>query len=67
MSMEYNERYFATKIKWSGKTERILCLRNYSFATIHPKTGAVTNEWPYDAITSIDISVDDLTVSYFSM
>ncbi|CAK4326232.1 unnamed protein product, partial [Aphanomyces euteiches] len=53
------DRFLVIKAKWSGKTERILGFKPYTFATINPKTGTITNEWSYDAISSVDVSIDD--------
>ncbi|RHZ40262.1 hypothetical protein DYB26_015694, partial [Aphanomyces astaci] len=63
-------RFLVVKVKWSGKIERILGFRPYMFATVHPKSGAITNEWSYDAITSVDISFEDkseFTINMFGL
>ncbi|KDO30246.1 hypothetical protein SPRG_19798 [Saprolegnia parasitica CBS 223.65] len=57
----FTDKFLVVKVKWSGKQERILGLRAYTFATLHPKTGAITNEWSYEAISSIELSHEDKT------
>ncbi|RHY41556.1 hypothetical protein DYB38_004997 [Aphanomyces astaci] len=68
--MSFTDRFLVVKVKWSGKIERILGFRPYMFATVHPKSGAITNEWSYDAITSVDISFEDkseFTINMFGL
>ncbi|ETW05761.1 hypothetical protein, variant [Aphanomyces invadans] len=69
-AMTFTDRFLVAKVKWSGKTERILGFRPYTFATMHPKSGEITNEWSYEAITSLDISLEDnseFTINMFGL
>ncbi|RHY30323.1 hypothetical protein DYB32_004408 [Aphanomyces invadans] len=69
-AMAFTDRFLVAKVKWSGKTERILGFRPYTFATMHPKSGEITNEWSYEAITSLDISLEDnseFTINMFGL